>query len=64
MIPNIEKTVVSSGSLTFPLIVDKNFMPPRMLADAASGVFLAKNACQAVRAIAASLMKPVTSWFK
>lgn len=64
MIPNIEKTVVSSRSLTFPLIVDKNFMPPRMLADAASGVFLAKNACQAVRAIAASLMKPVTSWFK
>ena len=64
MIPNVEKTVVSSRSLTFPLIINKNFVPPKMMLDAASGVFIAKNIRQAVGAIAASLMKPITSYFK
>ena len=64
MIPNVEKTVVSSRALTFPLIIDKNLVPPKMLCDAASGVLLAKNAGQSIRAVASTLLKPITSCFK
>lgn len=64
MVPNAEKTVVSSRALTFPLIIDKNLLPPKILSDAASGVLLAKNAGQAICAVASTFLKPITSCFK
>ncbi len=39
-IPNVEKTVISSRSLTFPLVIDKMFMPPRLVTEAGTSLLL------------------------
>jgi acyl-CoA reductase-like NAD-dependent aldehyde dehydrogenase len=43
LIPDIQKTVVRSRALTFPLIVDKMFLPPKFIMDIASKFFLRKR---------------------
>jgi len=43
LIPQIQKTVVQSRALTFPLVVDKTFNPPKFIMDIASKFFLRKR---------------------
>jgi NAD-dependent aldehyde dehydrogenases len=43
LVPQIQKTIVYSRALTFPLVVDKTFIPPKFIMDFASKVFLRKR---------------------
>ena len=63
-IPNAEKSVISSRSLTFPLILDKNFVPPAVLTDCVTAVYLAKSPLLAIGAAFATLFRPLTSCFR
>ena len=49
LIPGIQKTVVYSRALTFPLLVDKNFIPPKILMDLVSRFFLRRNLLTSIK---------------
>ena len=60
-IENVEKMVVYSRSLAFPIPVQKDFLPPSFLLNSATAVFLAKSSWHFIGNALKPVFRPFTS---
>lgn len=56
-VKNVEKSVIYSRSLAFPIIIDKEFIPPAFLTNAGSAVYTANSVRSAIGAVIASFFR-------